>query len=88
MSSTSSVIPRVLPAESVEFECCDDADDGGEFRKASPIAGGHHFPVLKCEMHRSTADRRAEIVVLFALSPSDSSPPLGFLRGVVADVPW
>ena len=46
------------------------------------------FQFLKCAMHRSTADRSEEIVSLFVLSPVDRSPPFGFLRGVIAWVPW
>lgn len=35
-------------------------------------------------MHRSTADRIEDIVLLLSLSRVESSPFFGFLRGVVA----
>ncbi|QIZ35795.1 DUF262 domain-containing protein [Saccharopolyspora sp. ASAGF58] len=37
---------RALPPKAVEFERCDNADDGRQFGEASPIAGGEYFPVL------------------------------------------
>src|SRR5512135_696158 len=46
------------------------------------------FQFFRCAMHRSTADRIDEMVLLSALSPTESPPPGGFLRGVVAYVPW
>jgi hypothetical protein len=37
---------RELPAESVEFERRDDADDVGKFGEASSVAGREYLPVL------------------------------------------
>src|SRR5512144_2603762 len=76
------------PSEAIELKRGDDFDDVGKLGQAPWYPVARIFQFFRCAMHRSTANRIDEMVLLSALSPTESSPPGGFLRGVVAYVPW
>jgi len=81
---TKSVIHEALPAESIELKPYNDPEHNWKLGEAATVPVASIFQFLRCEMHRSTADRIEEIVLLFALFATESSPPRGFFMGVIA----
>lgn len=52
--------------------------------ESAAVSGGDYFPVLRCAIHRSTAERIADIFWLFVSSLRDSPIYFVLLSGVMA----